>query len=235
MLPAVHNRKAIVAQYIKYLMKYRKDWTRSLNIERITAFENHLKRLAEFRNADADKTFTFQVSTNEFSDWTEEEMQVLSQGYKEEDGSDKHQSSRHTIDIESEDSGESDNDGKDDGGESTNKTPETFNWDSDDNSLGHPVYASTRSDGSICRLESPIINQGLCGSCWAFAASGAVAASVMINTGVGVRLSAQELLDCDRSYNRGCNGGSPAVALAYTLEAGSSTARSYAYRGMVSV
>ena len=50
-------------------------------------------------------------------------------------------------------------------------------------------------------------DQGHCGSCWAFAATGALADRTCIRTGVQTLLSPQDLLDCE-SLNLGCTLGS---------------------------
>jgi cathepsin L len=67
---------------------------------------------------------------------------------------------------------------------------------------------------------SPIKDQGQCGSCWAFSATG-VMESESLMKGVSVSLSEQQLVDCSRNYgNQGCNGGFPALALKYVKDHG---------------
>lgn len=55
---------------------------------------------------------------------------------------------------------------------------------------------------------NPVKNQGSCGSCWSFAANGAIEASYRLNKGVKRDLSIQYFLDCDLK-DSGCQGGWP--------------------------
>ena len=96
-------------------------------------------------------------------------------------------------------------------------TASSLNWGSSMNPTGSSILP-------------PVRNQGLCGACWAFTAVANTEASVRIATGrQAVHLSTQELLDCDRFYDRGCDGGNPMFAMAYITINGLSSAADYPY------
>jgi C1A family cysteine protease len=78
----------------------------------------------------------------------------------------------------------------------------------------------------------PVKNQGSCGSCWAFSATGVVEGYYAIYKGSLPNVSEQQLVDCSTSYgNQGCNGGWPASALNYVRDHGLVTGAEYPYTG----
>ena len=80
-------------------------------------------------------------------------------------------------------------------------------------------------------MVSPVKNQGSCGSCWAFSATGAME-SFSYQKGSKVSLSEQQLVDCSGSFgNQGCNGGWPHYALNYVKSNGLSSESEYPYAG----
>ncbi|KAL5705617.1 cathepsin L [Ranunculus cassubicifolius] len=89
-----------------------------------------------------------------------------------------------------------------------------------------PTSMDWRKKGAV----TPVKNQASCRASWAFSATGAIEGINKIVTGSLVSLSEQELLECDKSYNYGCNGGLMDSAFQWVIDShGISTDQNYPY------
>jgi len=86
-----------------------------------------------------------------------------------------------------------------------------------------PASVDWRLNGAV----TPIINQGNCGSCWSFGATGGMESAWAIAKGQLLSLSEQQLVDCS---GEGCSGGLPQDAFTYVIQVNGITSEtSYPY------
>jgi C1A family cysteine protease len=79
-----------------------------------------------------------------------------------------------------------------------------------------PESHDWRKEGAV----GPVKDQGQCGSCWAFSTVGNLEGLNYIKTKKFVQFAEQQLVDCDKGQDQGCNGGLMENAFAYLKTAG---------------
>eukprot|EP00903_Cladosiphon_okamuranus_P012214 g11454.t1 len=84
------------------------------------------------------------------------------------------------------------------------------------------------ADGAV----TPVQNQGMCGSCWAFSAIGAMEGAYYMATKTLAKFSEEQLVDCDKT-DHGCFGGDMGQAFDWIKENGGlCTEEDYPYAGL---
>jgi cathepsin L len=97
--------------------------------------------------------------------------------------------------------------------ELSDDVPDSFDW---------------RDQGHVTSVK----DQGQCGSCYAFAATGCLESIISREYQVDVDLSEQEIVDCTYGQHRGCNGGTSPNTFGYMQKVGQTTESSYPYEAV---
>lgn len=88
--------------------------------------------------------------------------------------------------------------------------------------------SATSIDWRWWDIVEDMVNQGSCGSCWAFSTAAVAESSYAIKTGRLYKLSEQHLVSCDTS-NWGCQGGEQKYAARFWVDNGCVLDSNYPY------
>jgi len=99
------------------------------------------------------------------------------------------------------------------GEEQVADAPESFDW---------------RDHGAV----TPVKNQGQCGSCWAFSTIANIEGQYFLKNNKLVEFAEQQLVDCDRKEDQGCNGGLMQNAFVFLETHGFELESEYKYTAM---
>jgi C1A family cysteine protease len=88
-----------------------------------------------------------------------------------------------------------------------------------------PDQKDWKAEGKVTDIK----DQGSCGSCWAFSAVAFLESQNLIKTGKTATYSEQQLVDCDKGTDQGCNGGLMHTALKYFASKGAEDDKRYPY------
>jgi len=89
-----------------------------------------------------------------------------------------------------------------------------------------PDSLDYRTNGKV----SAIKDQGQCGSCWAFSTVAFLESQTLIKNNKGQTFSEQQLVDCDKVSDQGCNGGLMQTAFDYIQQKGLESDSKYPYK-----
>nr|XP_031839997.1 cathepsin O-like isoform X2 [Nomia melanderi]XP_031839998.1 cathepsin O-like isoform X2 [Nomia melanderi] len=92
-------------------------------------------------------------------------------------------------------------------------------------SAGLPLKFDWRTKGVV----TPVRSQGVCGACWAFSTVEVAESMFAMKNGTLYELSVQEMIDCAKNSNFGCEGGDICSLLAWLVLSKATILRESAY------
>lgn len=102
-------------------------------------------------------------------------------------------------------------------------------------SLQDPIDSlPSQVDWSKAGVTTPVKNQGMCGSCWAFASTAVLESHLALQTGTLMELSVQQLVSCAPNPNHcggdgGCEGSTSILAFDHVIQHGMLSEWEYGY------
>ena len=220
-----------------------KEWKKEYNVtyenveeeeKRKTIFEKNLKeRKSHQKEFEAGK-HSHQQNLNHLSDRSPEEFE---QRLKPRDQSRSVSRSSHTVTNTDENPTPSIASKCSNGSNGISCHEEVFGGTFDRFGFRQTETAEARDWRNVPGVVTEVKNQGHCGSCWAFSATGTIEGAWKKNKQVHhylqSGLSEQQLVDCvTQEYgfnNGGCNGGDEALAIEYATQWGIMQAYDYPY------
>merc|ERR1711967_54311 len=191
------------AEFVAWKSKFAKMYEGVEHSERFAVFKANLKKIAEHNKLYEAGEETFHMAANQFADMTSEEFAAWS---KKANG---YRADLRDTNLKS---GANQTIGSKCTHRSVGTVPASIDW---------------RTKGAVTNVK----NQGQCGSCWAFSTTGAVEGSMFLSTGTLKSYSEQQLVDCSKNGNMGCNGGLMDYAFKYIETNPLMLEADYAYTG----
>ena len=203
----------IWTKFTLFQIKYNKTYTIDELYSRFTIFKNNMELITRHN---FDKSNTFNMTINQFSDLTPYEFKDMyigktysSTDYGCELFDDVYLNNNYNNNYNS---------------YSYNSYSYSYNYTTLDNSNFNNNNSNESDietfDWRMYNVVNPVRNQGQCGSCWAFATTANAESVWAIHTGSLYDLSEQYLVDCATGpeyLNMGCHGGNMDSAFKYMI------------------